>query len=82
MLDIHLINSLAVRDGLMEEIHLPQEEQTAKSLLSRELYKQLRDAVQYTVRKQFALDEVDPKSAETGDKVQIQQYCSQANRKP
>ena len=64
MLDIHLINSLAVRDGLMEEIHLPQEEQTAeKSLLSRELYKQLRDAVQYTVRKQFALDEVDPKSA-------------------
>lgn len=64
MFDAHLIGSLAVRDGLIEETYLPQDEQVAeKTLMSRELYKQLRDNVQYTVRKQFALDEVDPKSA-------------------
>ncbi|KUG05239.1 type ii/iv secretion system atp hydrolase tada/virb11/cpaf, tada subfamily [hydrocarbon metagenome] len=64
MLDMNLIRVLAVRDGLLEEAYEPQEEQEVeKTLIPRELYKQLRDDVQYAVRKQFALEEINPKSA-------------------
>lgn len=63
MLDIHLISSLAIRDGLLKEdvfIDTQETDTQEKEILSKELYKQLRDEVQYTVLKQFSLEETDP----------------------
>lgn len=65
-LDSFLVSSLAVRYGLMEEeFHVNSEitpEQTDE-IISKEIYKQLRDDVQFTVRKQFSIEETDPQQA-------------------
>ncbi len=63
MLDINLVSSLAVRHRLIEEvIEIPKVE-TQKEEVARELYLQLRDAVQSATRKQMTLAETDPQQA-------------------
>lgn len=65
MLDISLVNSLAVRHRLIDEtIEIPKKE-TQEQEISRELYLQLRDAVQSATRKQMTLAETDPQQART-----------------
>lgn len=62
MLDIRLMGTLAVRDGLMEETvviaDLPKLQK--REVISKELYKEIRDQVQGAVRRQFTMEETDP----------------------
>ncbi len=65
-LDSFLVSSLAVRYGLMEEEFCISNEVISEhtdEILSKEIYKQLRDDVQFTVRKQFSIEETDPQQA-------------------
>ena len=65
-LDSFLVSSLAVRYGLMEEEFRISNEVISEhtdEILSKEIYKQLRDDVQFTVRKQFSIEETDPQQA-------------------
>ena len=61
MLDIRLVGTLAVRDGLMEETvslaELPELQE--REIVSKELYKEIRDQVQSAVRRQFTMEETD-----------------------
>lgn len=65
MLDIRLVGTLAVRDGLMEETvslaELPELQE--REIVSKELYKEIRDQVQSAVRRQFTMEETDPITA-------------------
>ncbi len=62
MLDVRLIGTLAVRDGLIEESitlsELPELQE--REIVSKELYKEIRDQVQAAVRRQFTMEETDP----------------------
>lgn len=65
-LDKFLVSSLAIRHGLMEEeIHVNEETpiENKDEILSKEIYKQLRNEVQVTVRQQFSIEETDPQQA-------------------
>lgn len=65
-LDSFLVSSLAVRYGLMEEEFRISNEVISEhtdEILSKEIYKQLRDDVQFTIRKQFSIEETDPQQA-------------------
>lgn len=61
-IDIRLIGTLAVRDGLMEDTQMIESlpETRNQEIVSREIYKSLRDNVQYAVRRQFTIEETDP----------------------
>lgn len=66
MIDVRLVGTLAVRDGLIEDLNavvstLPEHEK--KEIVSQEIYKQLRDNVESAVRKQFTIDEMEPVTA-------------------
>lgn len=66
-IDTFLIGSLAVRFGLMEdnfeEATSPSKDNIEINILPKEIYKQLRDNVQFAVRKQFTIEETDPQQA-------------------
>jgi pilus assembly protein CpaF len=63
MLDINLVSSLAVRHRLIDEVIEIPKTKTREEEVSRELYLQLRDAVQSATRKQMTLAETDPQQA-------------------
>ncbi len=62
MIDVRLVGTLAVRDNLISdtEIYEALPETKEKEIIPREIYKSLRDTVQYQVRRQFTIDETDP----------------------
>jgi len=67
-IDTFLIGSLAVRFGLMEDDFeaagiSSQNDPGQGNILSKEIFKQLRDNVQFAVRKQFSIEETDPQQA-------------------
>lgn len=66
-IDTFLVGSLAVKFGLMEdnfeETTSLNKKDVKTNILSNELYKQLRDMVQFAVRKQFSIEETDPQQA-------------------
>jgi len=65
-IDTFLVGSLAVRFGLMEdnfETIVTDKNDTEIDVLPNEVYKQLRDNVQFAVRKQFTIEETDPQQA-------------------
>ncbi len=66
-IDTFLVSSLAVRFGLMEDnfetITDSNKNNTEINILPHEVYKQLRDNVQFAVRKQFTIEETDPQQA-------------------
>lgn len=65
-LDKFLVSSLAIKHDLMEEeVHVNEETpiERKEEILSKEVYKQLRNEVQVTVRQQFSIEETDPQQA-------------------
>jgi pilus assembly protein CpaF len=66
-IDTFLVGSLAVRFGLMEDnfeiANNAIQNDSKKELITHELYKQLRDDVQFAIRKQFSIEETDPQQA-------------------
>lgn len=61
--DKYLIASLAVRDGLMKENVIHEEESVRKEIISKEVYRELRDYVQEIVRQEFSLEDMNPAKA-------------------
>jgi len=58
--DHYLIASLAVRDGLMKEVVVQEENNQEKEIIPQEIYKELRDYVQEIVKQEFSLEDMNP----------------------